>query len=335
MTIESIRYTTANDPILIGAVGVGDDSSVDYLGRDGVDAYIIDSNFVAPGGQANIVDSGDNVIRLVGGLDIESSQILTLANGVSALNLTLSNGSTISVSNGSAFTFEVGGQNNGVESVVQTFEQLATETLGYAEVPSPGASDVGGPVTIPPVDPAPEPIPEPANLSWDIDGNGILGNGQGTMIEGGVSVWGYFSDADQVRADNDSEAEVHFALNIAAEPGEPAQEVAVNIQIINFSVGDRLDVSNIVEGIGTGETPVVTGTSFDEEDGLFGFTLAPMDPEDAQDLVYDPANYFPAWNVELPDIAPALVQELDDLGEGDLTAGLTAALGTDDFWLVL
>ena len=150
------------------------------------------------------------------------------------------------------------------------------------------------------------------NLTWDE--NGILE---------------YTNDADQVREDDDSEASVTFVLNLDAEQPEPEEENAVNIQIANFTAGDVLDVSSFAGDLAVGDAPVVTGVVYD--DGILGISMVASDPDEVEDLL----DLSPAWNIEFSDIDPTLVDGLEDMGEGDLTAGLIAGLATDDFWLVL
>jgi hypothetical protein len=128
---ENLRGTSGNDTLVIAT------AETNYLGMAGDDTYIISQDFVQPGNTININDTqGANRIQLVGGLEIASSQLATLANGQSQLFLTLSNGTNILINGASNIGFDVGGAFGGAGSTPQTFAQV-TQTLGYALVPEP------------------------------------------------------------------------------------------------------------------------------------------------------------------------------------------------------
>lgn len=135
--MANVRGTDADNPILIGSAG---DT---YLGGLGDDAYIIDPAFVASGDPIDIVDSdGNNVIRLVDGLTITSSQVSS-----DAAQLTLSNGTVIFIDGASSFNYEVGGDNTGSGSTTKSFRELVEQDLGTT-VPSGGSINSGGTITI-------------------------------------------------------------------------------------------------------------------------------------------------------------------------------------------
>lgn len=80
---ENIRGTSGSGPLIIAT------ANTNYLGLEGGDIYIISRAFVQNGDTISINDTdGDNRVRLTDGLEIVSSQIATLSDGVVQLFLT-------------------------------------------------------------------------------------------------------------------------------------------------------------------------------------------------------------------------------------------------------
>lgn len=132
--MSNLRYTTDDDPILVAVPGHT------YLGGLGNDLYIIDPHFVQEGGTININDrAGDNVIHLVGGLNIAASQLATLTSGVTQMELTLNHGTRLFIEGASDFAYRIGGATAGAEAQDCTFAQVI-QALGYTGVPAAGDS---------------------------------------------------------------------------------------------------------------------------------------------------------------------------------------------------
>lgn len=108
----------------------------------GDDAYIIAPALVDA--DANIIISdveGANSIHLIGSLSITSSRIAS-----NTLELTLSNGATITVLEATNFTFVTGGNPlQGVDGITQSYQTLVTTVLG-ATFPTTGISAGGSSV---------------------------------------------------------------------------------------------------------------------------------------------------------------------------------------------
>ncbi|MBK5929408.1 hypothetical protein [Halochromatium salexigens] len=299
----------------------GDDPEFNDFG--GTDTYSIVSDL---SGDVTVSDNQASVINLLDGLEITSANFLS--NGV---QFTVNDQVVTFLGAPEQFSFVFGGTPfDSTAGTPLTFEETAQAfgtTVPAAGEPLNSATITG---TVNPdgsigEGPAPTPIDEPGVLTWDE--NGILGNEEGQLSEQQDSTWGYFGDADQVRTDNDSEASVTFTLSIDDTEPAPVEENAVNIQITNFTAGDVLDVSSFAGDLAAGDTPVVTGVDLD--DGVLGISMVAADP------IAAPTDIAPAWNIEFPEIEQTLVDGLSAMGDGDLTAGLNAALETEDFWLVL
>ena len=112
----------------------------------GDDVYIVTAATLENGKKIQIVDDkGNNSLQLVGGLEIASSIVAS-----DTVQLTLSNGSEITVTGASSFGFEPGGNiTAGIDNEDVDYATFATETLGVDSVPDVGAEPVdGGAVTI-------------------------------------------------------------------------------------------------------------------------------------------------------------------------------------------
>jgi len=131
--MAQIRGTSGDNPMLIGTAG---DT---YLGGEGDDTYIIDSQVVQSGATININDdAGNNKIRLTSDLEIANSQVLA-----EDAQLTLTNGTKIFVQGADAFDFEVGGNIAGNNATSKGYGQFVRENLG-ATVPDPGENPSSG-----------------------------------------------------------------------------------------------------------------------------------------------------------------------------------------------
>jgi hypothetical protein len=141
--MTNLRFTSGDDPILVAMPGNT------YLGGSGDDRYILDPNFVQAGDTININDrDGANVIHLVDGLNIVSSQLATLDSGVTQMQLTLANATRIFIDGASTFSYQMGGSNTEASASGCTFAQLA-QSLGYTTIPAPGdQAQIADPVTI-------------------------------------------------------------------------------------------------------------------------------------------------------------------------------------------
>ena len=109
----------------------------------GNDRYVLDASVLANNQQVTITDTaGANVLQLVGGLVIVSSQV-----AATALKLTLNNGAVITVLGANTFTFQTGGNSvNGTGGTIQNFADFAAQSLGVA-VPATGTA-TGNTVTV-------------------------------------------------------------------------------------------------------------------------------------------------------------------------------------------
>lgn len=140
--MDVIRFTDEDDTIALG-------SDATLLGRGGDDLYTFLPGLTPADATIRIGDTqGRNTLRLPDGVAIAGSEVVTLANGGSALRLTLTNATTVQIDNAEAFAYEVGGSVSGVGTTVLDFESFVTGTLG-ASVPAPDELPAqGGPVTI-------------------------------------------------------------------------------------------------------------------------------------------------------------------------------------------
>ncbi len=109
----------------------------------GNDTYLLSADLLPAGTTLTISDTeGSNSVQLANGLDIASSRV---APG--ALQLTLVNGSVITVLGAAAFGFEPGGNRSaGIDGNDLSYADFALQVLGVA-VPVSGIA-VGGPVLI-------------------------------------------------------------------------------------------------------------------------------------------------------------------------------------------
>ena len=106
------------------------------------DTYLISGSMVSSGQTLTISDSiGSNSIQLASGLSIASSQATS-----NALQLSLSNGGTVTVLDANFFTYDVGGNNSaGIDNVDVSYASFAQNTLGVA-VPATGVASGGAKV---------------------------------------------------------------------------------------------------------------------------------------------------------------------------------------------
>lgn len=111
-----------------------------YLGNESDQTYVIHPNFLGAGDVITIIDrGGDNVIELVGGLEIRSS--IVTANEVL---LTTKNGAQINLRGAATFTFVVGANSFAFPPIAgetQDFVTFATETLGVPADQMPQEGD--------------------------------------------------------------------------------------------------------------------------------------------------------------------------------------------------
>ncbi len=131
-TGDNTLFLDASNP---GIVGLG-------LGND---RYVLSGSSLRAGQQITINDAdGANILQLVGGLAIASSQVSN-----NAIQLTLTNGAIVNVLGASTFTFLTGGDAfTGTGGLSQTFSEFVTVALG-STVPAAGAASVPvGPVTL-------------------------------------------------------------------------------------------------------------------------------------------------------------------------------------------
>ena len=125
---DDINILQATDAATVGA-GAGNDR------------YILDSSVLSSGQSITISDAqGLNTLQLVGGLVIVGSQIDN-----NALQLTLSNGATVSVLGAATFLFQTGGNAlTGSGGTTQSYGDFAVQSLGALAVPAAGEDPVAG-----------------------------------------------------------------------------------------------------------------------------------------------------------------------------------------------
>ena len=113
----------------------------------GNDRYVLDASMLNAGQAITILDSlGTNTLQLVGGLEIVSSSVTS-----TALQLTLNNGSKVTILGANTFSFQTGGNAiNGTGGTVQNFSNFVTNSLGLATVPTGTTPVAGGAVTVNP-----------------------------------------------------------------------------------------------------------------------------------------------------------------------------------------
>lgn len=129
---NDINILQASDTAIVGA-GAGNDR------------YVLDAAVLAPGQKISISDAqGVNTLHLVGGLEVVSSLVTS-----SALQLTLNNGSVVTVLGAGNFNFQTGGNPiSGAGGLTQNYATFAQDCLGVS-LPAPGAAPVkGGTVTV-------------------------------------------------------------------------------------------------------------------------------------------------------------------------------------------
>lgn len=126
--IEIIQNTSAS----VVSGGLGDDT------------YIISGTTLGGGKSIQITDTqGANSLQLVGGLQIASTMV-----AADALQITLTNGSTITIMGAAGFTFEAGGNIvAGINNPDVSYSAFVAARLGTS-VPTTGVN-TGGAVTIP------------------------------------------------------------------------------------------------------------------------------------------------------------------------------------------
>jgi hypothetical protein len=199
-----------------------------YIGNDTDQVYSINPNLIEPGDLVTIVDQGGfNAIELNADLEITQSMVTNIE-----LLLTLSNGVQINVRGADTFTFNVGQNQAGGDTVgtEKTFADFARDILGVT-LPAEGeGSEEGGSSTInddgtADVNPDDDPG-DPVTQTLDIgsyDGNDInweyLDAGQGSFL---------FTD--------DASVETFVVIS-------------------NFSSDDQIQISNIPEGASYMFTP--------------------------------------------------------------------------------
>lgn len=119
---NDINILQPSDPVVVGA-GAGDD------------VYVLALSRLSPGQQVQISDTqGNNSLQLIGGLTISSS--IVAAN---AVQLTLNNGSVVTVLGADSFGYEIGGNPlTNIAGAFQNYSLFATSVLGVASVPISG-----------------------------------------------------------------------------------------------------------------------------------------------------------------------------------------------------
>jgi hypothetical protein len=101
-----------------------------YLGVGGDDVYILTPSTIESNGTIVISDTeGNDVIQLVDGLVISSSQVVS-----NAIELTLSNNAKIQILGADRFLYDVGGNaTTGTTGVVEDFDTFVSNTLGQTD----------------------------------------------------------------------------------------------------------------------------------------------------------------------------------------------------------
>ena len=109
----------------------------------GNDTYLLSPSMLPPGTQMTISDvDGSNSVQLAHGLAIASSRV-----AANALQLTLDNGSVITILGAASFGYEAGGNRSaGTDGPDRSYTDFALQVLGVA-MPASGFA-VGGPVLI-------------------------------------------------------------------------------------------------------------------------------------------------------------------------------------------
>ena len=103
-----------------------------------LDTYLIDPRRVEAGATITISDIGSNRVHLLDGLEITASRVAS-----TALELTLSNGATVTILDAQNFTVEIGGNPLfGTRGVEYDFESFTRAILGVA-VPGSGIATGG------------------------------------------------------------------------------------------------------------------------------------------------------------------------------------------------
>ena len=273
----TVRFGSGNDPIITANTDT-------YLGGGGDDTYIVDPAFVTANAEITINDTqGANTLRLVGGIEIASSQVATLSNGTGVVELTLSNGATVFVDGASNFDFEVGGDNTGQGATTQPFSDFVEQTLGTT-VPAAGDQpSQGGAVTIPngSTGSTPEfsvsdngPVEEGNTAEFTVE----LSDPQGTQTtvdyaisrDGGASA----DDHDQPTVGG-SNTGLTGTLNFAA--GETSKTIEVPFLLDNETPesGEAISVS-LSNASGNNTSVGANGSASAEITNVDPFTLAPQ-----------------------------------------------------------
>ena len=124
-----MSFTSGND------VNILQETDMPIVGAGaGDDVYIVDSYFLDNNQHITISDDeGNNVIHLVGGLEIKDVNVAQ-----NTIEFVLSNGATIDVLDADSFNFLTGGDSlTGEGGLNQTFNDFVTNTLGLA-IPEAG-----------------------------------------------------------------------------------------------------------------------------------------------------------------------------------------------------
>ena len=168
----------------------------------GNDTYLLSPSMLVAGTQMTISDTvGSNSVQLGSGLNIASSRV-----AASALQLTLVNGSVITVLGAAAFGYEAGGNRGaGIDGPDLAYADFALQVLGVA-VPGSGVA-VGGPVLIGAPGPAGT-ITVPAGSSAPLSGTPgadvfqfDVGAARATAANTQVDISGFATVSDRLRLD--------------------------------------------------------------------------------------------------------------------------------------
>jgi len=140
--MANIRFGDNDNTILAS-------SSDTFFGEGGDDVYVLSQDLIPANASIEISDTeGANRLRLLDGLEIASSELFTLADGVTTQALlTLSNGATVTIFGANSFDYDVGGELSGAGATPQDFATFVTDTLGTT-VPAANSGTTGGPVTV-------------------------------------------------------------------------------------------------------------------------------------------------------------------------------------------
>ena len=119
----TINYTSGNDIII-------PTNNTTYRGLDGDDIYIISQATPANSSLSIIDTTGKNIIQLVDGLSISSTNFTT-----DALRLILSNGSVITINGANEYLYEVGGNiTSGVTEEKKSYSDFS-KLFGVEQIP--------------------------------------------------------------------------------------------------------------------------------------------------------------------------------------------------------